>query len=69
MENYKFELDQSVKLKYSNESGVIIGKAKYLYSGNHYYVVYKAGDGRQITAWWEEDLIEVQEPGWTSHIR
>ena len=42
----------------SDETGVIIARAQYTSSENQYYIIYKAGDGRQITSWWDEGHIE-----------
>lgn len=57
-DDFKFALEDNVSLKYSDETGVIIGRAQYVTSENTYYVIYKAGDGRQTTSWWEESQID-----------
>ena len=58
--DFKFELNDSVSLKYSDETGVVIGRSQYTDSANQYYVIYKAGDGRQITSWWDESHIGMK---------
>ncbi|WP_243612959.1 hypothetical protein [Shimia aestuarii] len=54
---FTYELDQRVRLLMTEETGVIIGRAEYQTGPNNYYVAYKAADGRQMCAWWEENLI------------
>lgn len=53
----KYKLDQVVKLIESDETGTVIGRAEYSSCEPSYYVRYKAGDGRQVEAWWGESSI------------
>lgn len=57
---FKFKLNDSISLKYSDETGVVIGRAQYLNDEDKYFVIYKAADGRQTTEWWDESHIEKQ---------
>jgi hypothetical protein len=45
-----FDLKARVKMVHSDEVGEVIGRAEYTTGANQYYVVYKAADGRQVTA-------------------
>lgn len=56
---FAFRLGDRVKLAGSNETGDIIGQARYTYSNPSYLVRYVAADGRLVEAWWNEDAIEV----------
>ncbi len=56
---FAFELKDKVKLKESNETGVIIARAEYTEMANQYQIRYRAGDGRQTEAWWSEAAIEA----------
>lgn len=57
MNEFVFELDQSVKIIESGEQGKVIGRAEYSYADNAYLVRYKAGDGRAVENWWTEDAL------------
>ena len=59
MSNFKFELTAKVKLIHSDELGEVIGRAEHTTCEDQYRVVYKAADGRQVTDWWGESLIEA----------
>jgi hypothetical protein len=59
MPDFKFELNAKVKLKHSDEEGVVIGRAEHTTCEDQYRVAYKAADGRQVTDWWEVSLIEA----------
>lgn len=58
MNSFEFNLDQQVAMRFSNEVGVVIGRAEYVTSENQYLVRYKAADGRQVEAWWGASAIE-----------
>lgn len=58
MSNFKFELGSRVKITESGEKGVVKGRAEFTNSANSYYVHYTAGDGRAVSIWWEEDIIQ-----------
>lgn len=63
MRDFKFELNQSVKLLMSDENGLIKGRAENVGAENQYRVIYKAGDNRQVTSWWDEsEIIAVEQP-------
>lgn len=55
---FKYELGAEVKLKHSDETGVVIARAQYAdLGGDQYLIRYKAGDGRQVEAWWSDSAI------------
>lgn len=56
--SFKYGLKQVVKMRESEETGTIVGRAEYTDSNPTYLVRYKAGDGRQVQSWWEESAIE-----------
>lgn len=49
---FEFEIGQGVQLAMSGEEGYVIGRAEYMESVPSYFVRYRAGDGRQVEAWW-----------------
>lgn len=54
---FKFDLGEGVKIN-GNETGKVTGRAEYMHSEPSYYVLYVAGDGRSIQAWWGESALE-----------
>jgi len=56
--SWEYELGQQVELKLSQESGYVEGRAEYQVSEKSYYVLYKAADGRQVSAWWAGSQIK-----------
>lgn len=62
---FKFELGQQVSIKASDEKGTVEACAKYISSGNSYYIHYRAADGRAVTQWFEERHIEAET---ASHV-
>lgn len=54
---FKYELGSTVSMKFSNEFGQVIARAEYDNSEDSYLVRYKAGDERQVEAWWCESAI------------
>ena len=63
MEEDTFVLGDEVKMKMSDEKGVVQGVVHYLYAPTSYYVMYKAADGRQASRWWEAQALEkVEKP-------
>jgi len=56
---FKFALGQRVKLIESGEEGTVTARAQYLHSKNNYEVLYKAGDGRQVNAWWNGAFLKA----------
>nr|WP_321459654.1 hypothetical protein [uncultured Cohaesibacter sp.] len=55
---FAFDLDQKVKMKLSDEQGLIIGRAEFVMDTPNYLVRYLAADGRQVESWWNESAIE-----------
>lgn len=56
--SFKFELGSKVKITASDEVGDVIGRAEYSAASNTYLIRYKAGDGRAVESWWNEDALE-----------
>ena len=54
---FKFGLKQVVKIKESEETGTIHGRAEYTTGENNYFLRYKAADGRAVEAWWVESAL------------
>lgn len=54
---FLFSLGQRVEIKASGESGYVKGRAQYTDDANGYLILYKAADGRAVTAWWQESDI------------
>ena len=59
MNEFEFNLAQTVRLIDSTETGLVIARAEYLHGENQYYVRYRAGDGRLTEAWWGASALEV----------
>lgn len=59
MNSMRFELNQVVTLIESEEQGIVVGRAEYTNSEPHYFVRYRAGDGRQVEQWWGESALEA----------
>lgn len=57
MTAYKFDLGETVKIDISGETGEVIGRAEYVATAPSYFVLFKAADGRAVTAWWEADFL------------
>jgi hypothetical protein len=57
MAEFKFQIGQLVKIDISGEEGQVIGRAEYLATPPQYFVLFKAADGRAVTAWWEADFL------------
>ncbi|TXE26926.1 hypothetical protein [Serratia ureilytica] len=59
---FKFELNQVVESRVSNEWGHVKGRAEYSTHENAYFVHYKAADGRAVSKWFDEsDLTAVED--------
>lgn len=56
---FTFKLDQPVKLRDSNETGRVIGRAHFVDSNPQYHIRYRAGDGRVVESWWNESAVEA----------
>jgi hypothetical protein len=57
MSDFKFQLGEPVKINISGETGEVIGRSEYVASAPQYFVLFKAADGRAVTAWWEADFL------------
>lgn len=59
---FKFKLTQLVEISISSEWGEVKGRAEYSAHENSYFVHYRAGDGRAVSAWLNEsDLSAVED--------
>ncbi|OVZ93066.1 hypothetical protein CBW54_03030 [Yersinia kristensenii] len=59
---FKFELGQLVNIAVSDEFGEVKGRAEYATHENNYFVHYKDGSGRAMSAWFDEsDLTAVED--------
>ncbi|KZL17639.1 hypothetical protein PsAD2_02975 [Pseudovibrio axinellae] len=54
MSNFKFQLNDTVKITASGETGTIKSRAEHTTGTNNYRIHYKAADGRAVEAWWDE---------------
>ncbi|MEL4071684.1 hypothetical protein WKW50_16185 [Ochrobactrum sp. GPK 3] len=57
MKNWKFGLNDKVKLILSDEEGIVIGRAEYTDLADQYLVRYRDGSGRQSEVWWTEAAV------------
>ncbi|WP_392433184.1 hypothetical protein ACF3VQ_01995 [Yersinia sp. HM-2024] len=58
---FKFELNQVVEPRISDEWGEVIGRAEYAHSENQYFIFYKTADGRALKDWFNESELEAVE--------
>lgn len=58
--DFRYELNQKVRLAMSNEEGVIVARSQELSGEPQYRIRYLAGDGRQTECWWAESALEPQ---------
>jgi hypothetical protein len=56
---FKFNLDQAVKIKDSNEHGKVISRCESLEADNNYRVRYVNTDGVATERWWFEDALQA----------
>ena len=56
---FAFALRERVELIESGETGEVIGRAEYTSSVDHFFIRYRAGDGRQVEAWWGVDALKA----------
>lgn len=54
----KFDLNDTVSITVSGETGTVIGRAEYVTMQPGYLVRYRSADGRAVEAWWNEDALE-----------
>lgn len=59
MNRFAFELNTTVVIKVSGETGTVFGRAEYLHHENSYYVEYKAADGTAKQEWWGESKLQA----------
>jgi hypothetical protein len=57
MGSWEFKLGEIVTIAVSSEHGEVIGRAEYPASPNQYLVRYRAGDGRAVESWWQEEAL------------
>lgn len=55
---FMYDLGQEVRIIASGETGYVKGRAEYTDDANGYLILYKAADGRAVTAWWQEADIQ-----------
>ena len=60
MSEMAFLLGERVRLAESGEAGTVIARAQYQTSEASYLVRYRAGDGRQVEAWWGESALRSE---------
>jgi hypothetical protein len=60
---FKFDLEQTVRLSQSGETGSVIARLYSAYAENWYFVRYTAADGRLQEVWWGESSLEAVKPG------
>ena len=58
---FMFSMGDRVQMAESTEVGTVVGRAEYQASENHYFVRYRAGDGRQTECWWGESALAAAE--------
>lgn len=58
---FKYELTQLVNIAISDEFGEVKGRAEYATYENSYFVHYKDGGGRAISAWIDESNLTAVE--------
>ena len=51
MNNFKFDLNQMVRIVESNETGLVVGRADYATAEQSFLIRYKAADGRAVEQW------------------
>lgn len=60
---FKYELNQLVESRVSNEWGYVKGRAEYATHENAYFVHYKAADGSAVSRWFDESELAAVEDG------
>ncbi|MGR3753246.1 hypothetical protein [Edwardsiella anguillarum] len=58
---FKFDLNQMVNIRVSDEFGEVRGRAQYANAENQYYIHYRAADGRATSSWFDESLLVAAE--------
>jgi len=57
MDQFQFQLGDEVSIAVSGEKGTITGRAEFDTGVRQCLVRYKAGDGRAVENWWNEDAL------------
>lgn len=60
--DWKFNLNQPVKIKASGEAGTVLSRAEHVGSADDYRIHYVAADGRAVTDWFADMLLEPSAP-------
>lgn len=53
----KYNLNQSVMIECSQETGEVIARAEYVNAEPSYLVRYKNAEGRAVESWWAESAL------------
>lgn len=61
MDEFKYQLNQEIRLKLSEEKGFIVGRAEYVNGTNSYLIRYKDANNCQREEWISEDALESFE--------
>lgn len=59
--DFKFELEESVTITESGETGKVIGRAEYDHGENSYYLRYKDAHGCAKEVWWNQSALECTD--------
>jgi len=54
---FKFNMGEVVQIVCSGEVGQIVARAEYVSGNRQYLLRYKAGDGRAVEAWWDQEAV------------
>lgn len=54
---FKFNLKDEVTITASGESGLVTGRAEYVYAEPSYFVRYKTAEGVAVEQWWTESAL------------
>jgi hypothetical protein len=57
MDSFRDKIGDTVTLKLSGETGIVIGRAEYMDAEEGYLLRYKGADGRQVESWWTNSAI------------
>ena len=57
MSTFAFEMNQSLQIACSGETGTVVGRAQYTTGEDTYLLRYKCADGRAVEGWWPESAL------------
>lgn len=57
--NFKFNMNQQVKISRSGEVGKVYGRAEFKNSCNQFYVKYTRSNGDCAAEWFDDDELEA----------